>query len=237
MRFFSSGNTKNRAQDIHAKLPLPPASLQSSGQTPKDVTIVYTGGALCVTLQRSKARFLEDEGPARLVWSKDQRLGITFVEISQDSVAVKDVPGMRNDMSPGQELIGVNKVSVKGKSLQEVMELLQSARSPCVLTFTPPPSPIVVSEVLGPARLLGVRKGMVLRSVDDSSMVGAKLADVSSALHGASENSPVRLTFSSYDKVVYPRVRSPSLAEEPESSRITLRNTLCIGAVVAAFSL
>ncbi|KAG7376756.1 hypothetical protein PHYPSEUDO_012781 [Phytophthora pseudosyringae] len=234
MRFFSS--SKRRTHGLNAKLPPPPASLQSS-MDPKETTIVYTGGALCVTLQRANSRFLEEEGPTRLVWSKDERLGLTFVKSPQGGVAVKDVPGMRSDVSPGQELIGVSKASVMGRSLQDVLELLQSARSPCVLDFTPPPSPIVVSEVLGPARLLGVRKGMVLRSVSDSSMVGAQLADVGSALHGASESSPIRLTFTPYDTVVHRRVRSPSLAKSPRDSRANLRNTLCIGAVVAAFSL
>ncbi|KAF1782950.1 PDZ domain [Phytophthora cactorum] len=99
------------------------------------------------------------------------------------------------------------------------------------------PSPIVVSEVLGPARLLGVRKGMVLRSVDGSSMIGANLPDVGIALHGASESSPVRLTFTSYENVVHLRNRSSSLAESPQHSRATFRNTLGIGAVIAVLSL
>ncbi|KAG3110068.1 hypothetical protein PI124_g7092 [Phytophthora idaei] len=234
MRFFRS--SKRRMHGLNAKLPPPPASLQSSAG-PKETTIVYTGGALCVTLQRSKSRFLEKEGPTRLVWTKDQRLGLTFIEIPQGGVAVKDVPGMRCDVSPGQELIRVNKVSVIGKSFQEVMQLLQSAQSPCVLDFSPPPSPIVVSEVLGPARLLGVRKGMVLRSVGGSSMIGANLPDVGIALHGASESSPVRLTFTSYENVVHLRNRSSSLAESPQNSRATFRNTLGIGAVIAVLSL
>lgn len=232
MRFF--GRNKQQTQGLDAKLPPPPAALQSTG--PKETTIVYTGGALCVTLQRSKSRFLEDKGPTRLVWSKNERLGLTFVGMPQGGVAVKDVPGMRSDVSPGQQLIGISKESVLGKSLEDVMELLQSARSPCVLDFSPPPSPIVVSEVFGPARLLGVRKNMVLRSVNGSSMIGAKLSDVGFALNGASESSPVRLAFTSYDNVVHPRVQSPSLAESLQNPRATLRNTLCIGAVVAAFS-
>ncbi|KAL4137411.1 hypothetical protein PRIC2_000931 [Phytophthora ramorum] len=175
MRFF--GYSKRQTRGLDAKLPPPPASLQSSAG-PKETTIVYSGGALSVTLQRAKSRFLEDEGPTRLVWSKNQRLGLTFVEMPQGGVAVKDVPGMRSDVSPGQELIGVGKVSVVGMSLQAVVDLLQNASSPCVLNFTPPPSPIVASEVLGPARLLGVRQGMVLRSANGSSMIGAKLSDL-----------------------------------------------------------
>ncbi|ETO78924.1 hypothetical protein F444_06275 [Phytophthora nicotianae P1976] len=234
MRFFRS--SKRPPHGLNAKLPPPPASLQSS-TGPKETTITYTGGALCVTLQRAKSRFLEEEGPMRLVWPKDQRLGITFIEMPQGGVAVKDVPGMRCDVSPGQELTRVNKVSVSGKSFQEVMELLQNAQSPCVLDFSPPPSPILVSEVLGPARLLGVRKGMVLRSVDGSSMVGANLCDVGSALHGASDSAPVRLTFTAYDNVVHLRNRSSSLAESPQKPRASFRNTLGIGAVLAALSL
>ncbi|KAG6622606.1 NAD-glutamate dehydrogenase [Phytophthora cinnamomi] len=234
MRFFGYVYGKRRTQGLNAKLPPPPTPLQPVAS--KETTIVYTGGALCVKLQRARSRFLEEQRPTRLVWSKNQRLGLTFVEMPQGGVAVKDVPGMRTDISPGQELIGVGKMSVVGKSLQDVVELLHSVRSPCVLDFTPPPSPIVVSEVLGPARLLGVRPGMVLRSVNSSSMIGARLADVSSALRGASDASPVRLTFAPYDTVVHSRARSASLAESPTGSRATLRNTLCIGAVVAAFS-
>ncbi|KAE9013680.1 hypothetical protein PF005_g9668 [Phytophthora fragariae] len=232
MRFF--GFNKRRTRGLNAKLPPPPTSLQTS---PKETTIVYTGGALCVSLQRARTRFLEDQGPTRLTWSKNQRLGLTFIEMPQGGVAVKDTPGMRMDVSPGQELIGIGNISLVGKSLQDVVDLLHNARSPCVLRFTPPPSPIVVSEVLGPARLLGVRPGMVLRSVNGLSMIGARLLDVSSALHGASEASPVRLTFTPYDTVVHPRVRSASLAESATDYRATLRNTLCIGAVVAALSL
>ncbi|GMF24335.1 unnamed protein product [Phytophthora lilii] len=236
MRFFGSSSTKRQSQGLQAKLPPPPAGLQTPS-VPKESTIVYTGGALCVTLQRAKSKFLEEEGPTRLVWSKDQRLGLTFIEMPQGGVAVKDVPGMRGDVSPGQQLIGVDKVSVMGKSLQEVVGLLQNARSPCVLDFTPPPSPIVVSEVLGPARLLGVRQGMVLRSVNGSSMIGAKLANVGSALRGASEVSPVRLTFTAYDAVIHPHTASVSHTGAPRKAHATLRNTLCIGAVVAAISL
>ncbi|KAL4160347.1 hypothetical protein PRNP1_000917 [Phytophthora ramorum] len=234
MRFF--GYSKRQTQGLDAKLPPPPTSLQSSAG-PKETTIVYSGGALSVTLQRAKSRFLEDEGPTRLVWSKNQRLGLTFVEMPQGGVAVKDVPGMRSDVSPGQELIGVGKVSVVGMSLQAVVDLLQNASSPCVLNFTPPPSPIVASEVLGPARLLGVRQGMVLRSANGSSMIGAKLSDVGAVLHSASESSPVRLTFTPYNAVVHPQANSPNQEEGAQQSRARLRNTLCIGAVVAAISL
>ncbi|GMF47961.1 unnamed protein product [Phytophthora fragariaefolia] len=232
MRFFGFG--KRRTHGINAKLPPAPASLQAAAS--KEATIVYTGGALCVTLQRAKSRFLEEQGSTRVIWSKNQRLGLTFVETPQGGVAVKDVPGMRSDVSPGQELIGIGKMSVIGTSLEDVADLLHNARSPCVLDFTPPPSPIVVSEVLGPARLLGVRPGMVLRSVNGSSMIGARLSDVGSVLHGASEASPVRLKFAPYDTVVHPRARSSSLAESPTNFRATLRNTLCIGAVVAVLS-
>ncbi|OWZ23016.1 hypothetical protein PHMEG_0002163 [Phytophthora megakarya] len=230
MRFFSTN--KRQVNSLNTKLLSPPASLQNSAE-PKETTIVYTGGALCVTLQRSKSRFMEEERPTRLVWAKTERLGLTFVEMPHGGVAVKDVPDMRSDVSPGQELTRVNKVPVVGKSMEDVVELLQNARSPCVLDFTPPPSPIVVSEVLGPARLLGVRKGMILRTMNGSSMMGAKLSDVGTALHSANESSPVRLTFTPYATIVHSRVRSQSLAE----SSATFRNTLCIGAVVAAFSL
>ncbi|KAI9997436.1 hypothetical protein PInf_001336 [Phytophthora infestans] len=233
MRFFR--NTKRRMRGLNAKLPPPPPSLQSSAES-KETTITYTGGALCVTLQRANSKYVEDEGPTRLVWSKDQRLGLTFIELPQGGVAVKDMPSMRCDVSPGQELIRVNKMSVVGKSFQEVMELLQNVQSPCVLDFSPPPSPIVASEVLGPARLLGVRKGMVLRSVDGSSMIGATLVDVSSALHGASNSSPVRLTLTPYDNVVHSRNRPSSPTDAPRNARAGFRNTLGIGAVLAAIA-
>ncbi|POM59816.1 NAD-glutamate dehydrogenase [Phytophthora palmivora] len=104
MRFFC--NSKQQMHCINAKLLPPPASLQSTVE-PKETTIVYTGGPLCVTLQRAKARYLEEEGPTRLVWIKNQQLGLTFIEVPQGGVAVKDVPGMRSDLSPGQELIGL----------------------------------------------------------------------------------------------------------------------------------
>jgi hypothetical protein len=240
MLFFrrKRSNDTPQTRGLAKKLPAPPTALLKNSSGPKEATVMYTGGALCVTLQRAKSRFLEEEGPTRLVWSKNQRLGLTFVQMPQGGVAVKDVPGMRGDVSPGQELIGVGKVSVMGKNLHEVMELLQTARSPCILDFTPPPSPIVVSEVLGPTRLLGVRPGMVLRSANGSSMIGARLSDVGSVLHGASDFCPVRLTFVAYDAVVHPHARSSSCpAESSRDSRSNLRNTLCIGAVVAAFSL
>lgn len=190
-----------------------------------------------MTLQRAKTRFLEDKGPTRLVWSKEQRLGLNFIEMPQGSVVVKDVPGMRTDVSPGQELIGIGKVSVAGKSWQDVIDLLHNARSSCVLNFSPPSSLIVVSEVLGPARLLGVRPGMVLQSVNGSSVIGAMLCDIISALRGASDVSPVRLTFTPYHTVVHSRIRSASLTESPADSRATLRDNLCIGAVMAILSL
>lgn len=217
---------KKQSQERRTKLPhsdLPPR---------KDVTITYTGGELSVTLQRAKSRFLEGEGPTRLVWAKNQRLGLTFVELPQGGVAVKDVPGMCNNVSPGQELIGINNTSVVGMSLQAMIQRLQAASSPCTLTFTPPPSPIVVSDVQASASRQGVEREMVLKSINGKSMIGATLSAAGDIIRSARESSPARLTFAPYDSIV-----RYGGQETKQKSRLTLRNTLCAGAIAALISL
>ncbi|KAG7398732.1 hypothetical protein PHYBOEH_010574 [Phytophthora boehmeriae] len=229
---------KRQTQERKVKLPhsdLEPPASPVAVALPAETTIVYTGGQLSVTLQRAKSQFQKNERPLRLVWSKDQRLGLTFVELPQGGVTVKDVPGMRAEVSPGRELVAVDNVSVAGMSLQSVVQHLQSAQSPCVLDFTPPPSPIVVADMHLSASLRGVQRGMVLKAVNDTSMIGATLPDVKDAIRGASEMSPARLTFIPAD--AGDRQASHLTADTPRKSRFGLRQTLCLGALAAFISI
>ncbi|RLN97875.1 hypothetical protein BBJ28_00001513 [Nothophytophthora sp. Chile5] len=229
MGFFGTAKRQTREPGPSTR----PAPLSVAAET----TIVYTGGALCVTLQRAKSRYLVDETPTRVCWVKTQRLGLTFFEMPGGGVAVKDVQAADSDISVGQELIGVDSMPVAGLDLQSVIQLLRAAQSPCMLDFTPPPSPIVVSEVLAPAMQLGVQRGMVLKAANGGSMIGAALSDVGAVIHGASDRSPVQLTFAPYDSVIRHRARRSSSVETSGNSHSSLRNTLCLGAVVAAITL
>lgn len=229
MGFFSSIKKKARAESASA--PLSDRAIVSSSSPAELVTYEYVGGSFGVTFQRSRSKYLDSAGPTRIQWKKEQRLGITFVEKEGGGIVVKSTDVVPSEVSMGQELIGVNGTPVVGLGFLSVMERLKVASSPCQLDFTPPPSPIVVSEVSDVVTIAhGVEKGMVLQSVNGVSMIGATLVEVNAAVVKADELNPAVLKFAPYTEVHRTLTRSDSA---PKSG---LRNTACIAAVVAVLA-
>ncbi|TYZ68255.1 hypothetical protein PybrP1_005291 [[Pythium] brassicae (nom. inval.)] len=222
--FFSNIKKKTRAESASA-ITEPQDATASS---PTVVTFAYTGGDLFgITFQRAKSRFVDTAGPTRLEWHKEQRLGITFAERENGAVAVKSAEAA--EVLEGQELIGVNGRPVVGVGFLAVMDALRTAKSPCQLDFTPPPSPILVAQVeqASGAHTNGVLPGMMLLAIDGVSMVGASLADVNRAVVRASEGRPVVLQLA-------PPARL--LQRSGSASKSGLRNYAAFAAVAAVLA-
>lgn len=208
---------------------------------PQEIAYVYTGTTpFAVSLQRSKNRWINAEArPMHVVWDKRQRLGLTFYEKRHGGISVKSIASNQSQLSVGQELIGVNGLSVAGLDINSVMRILQAAASPCELQFTPPPSPILVHQVAESACRLGIHVGMILKAVNGVNMIGASLEEVNDAICGARPNAPSIVTFAVNLNAQDQDASTTAIAAaagEVKSSKGTLRNTLCIGAVVAALS-
>lgn len=219
---------KTRAQSAPAITKSQDDTALSSSTSPTVVTFTYAGGdSFGITFQRAKSKFVDSAGPTRLEWHKEQRLGITFAERENGAIAVKSADA--TELLEGQELIGVNGRPVVGAGFSAVMDALRTARSPCQLEFTPPPSPILVAKVEqgSGARSNGVLPGMVLLAIDGVSMVGASLADVNRVVVRASERRPVVLQLA----------RSSRLLQRSESEPKTgLRNYAAFAAVAAVLA-
>lgn len=226
--FLSSIKKKTRAQSASA------SALASPPMPVAFISYSYTGGDFGITFQRAKSKYVNAAGPTRLQWHKEQRLGITFVEKDDGAITVKSADAvLAEGVAVGQELIGVNGQPVSGLDFLSVMGTLKTASSPCQLDFTPPPSPIVVSQVTqdSSARMQGVAAGMVLQAVNDASMIGATLSEVNRAVLQASDERPVVLKFAPPAKGNHVLMRSDS-----EPTKSGLRNTACIAAVVAVLA-
>jgi hypothetical protein len=206
------------------------------------VTLQYAGGSLGLTLQRSRSKWVDEVGPTKIVWSKEQRLGITFHERpssgADQAIAVKELTvDARNHptICVGMELIGVNGEPIAGLPLSMVMEMLRSCDSPCELAFTPPPTPILAAEVSTTAASHGVTNDHVLVAVDGNPMLGCSLQEASNAISVATAHAPVTLRFAPL-YAVYPGLVSDAARQASDATKKAVRNTLCIAAVAAALT-
>uniref|UniRef100_K3WER4 PDZ domain-containing protein n=1 Tax=Globisporangium ultimum (strain ATCC 200006 / CBS 805.95 / DAOM BR144) TaxID=431595 RepID=K3WER4_GLOUD len=233
MGFFSSIKKKTRAESACATdRSLAASHIVTSSAPSRSAVYEYVGGEFGITFQRSKSKYVDAAGPTRIQWRKEQRLGITFVEKAGGGIVVKSADGALSEVSVGQELIGVNGTPVVGLDFVSVMDRLKAAASPCQLDFTPPPSPIVVSEVLDVVTIAhGVETGMVLQSVNGVSMIGASLADVNNAVIKADERQPAVLKFAPPMEI-----KNCMLTRSDSAPKSGLRNTACVAAVVAVLA-
>ncbi|GAB9468263.1 hypothetical protein Gpo141_00005583 [Globisporangium polare] len=224
--FLSSIKKKTRAQSASATAI---AEVIASPAPAALVAYSYTGGEFGITFQRARSKYVDTAGPTRLLWNKEQRLGITFVEKEDGAITVKSTDA--EGVAIGQELIGVNNRAISGLDFLSVMNTLKAASSPCQLDFTPPPSPIVVSQVEpnSSAHMQGIVAGMVLQSVNDVSMIGATLSEVNHAVVRASNEYPAMLKFA-------PKATRVLTRSDSDPAKSGLRNTACIAAVVAVLA-
>ncbi|DBA01828.1 TPA: hypothetical protein N0F65_002944 [Lagenidium giganteum] len=201
----------------------------------KEPVFAYRGGVLAITLQKAKARFVDSVGPVRIKWNKESRLGITFTDSDDGAIVIKHSDRQPNDVWVGQELLAVNGVPVNGMDFDSVMERLRTCAAPCMLDFTPPPSPVVASAVTGAAATAGIEPGMVLKTINGASISGASLSEVQKMLKAASDKHPCLLAFAPYND--YIRAEG-SVMSKLSNMKTHLRNTVCVATVtmVAAFS-
>jgi hypothetical protein len=225
-----------------APTPSPSPSPHPSPSPLGDVVFSYAGGALGLTLQRSRSKWIDDVGPTKIAWRKERRLGITFHERPSNGadhcIAVKEltVDALNHPtICVGMGLIGVNGEPIAGLPLATVMGMLRNSESPCDLAFTPPPSPILVAEISAAAASQGVTNGHVLVAVDDMSMLGCSLQEASEAISAATQDAPVTLRFAPLG-IVYPSLASDATRQASDVAKKSVRNTLIIAAVAAALT-